>query len=93
VATLRGLDATVGVEVGRGHVVGARGCQAGGERGSVGAQVQGGDLERDREWTGDEDYRGGGPLWIGNGPVSRIRNVQVVEIGRRGTGGQGQGRE
>jgi hypothetical protein len=93
VATLRGLDATVGVEVGRGHVVGARGCQAGGERGSVGAQVQGGDLERDREWTGDEDYRGGGPLWIRNGPVSRIRNVQVVEIGRRGTGGQGQGRE
>jgi hypothetical protein len=78
----------VGVRVGRGHIVDARGCQGGGERGGVGVQVWGGDLERDRERTGDGDCRGGGPPWIRNGPVSRIGNVQVVEI-RRGTGGQG----
>jgi hypothetical protein len=36
-ATLRELDAVVGVGVGRGHVVGARGCRGGGERGNVGA--------------------------------------------------------
>jgi hypothetical protein len=55
---------------------------------TLGHRFRGGDLERDRERTGDGDCRGGGPLWIGNGPVSRIRNVQVVEIGRRGMGGQ-----
>jgi hypothetical protein len=59
----------------------------------LGRKFGGGDLERDREWTSDGDCRGGGPPWIGSIPVSRIGNVQVVEIGRRGTGGQGHEEE
>jgi hypothetical protein len=54
----------------------------------LGHRFGGGDLERDRERTGDGDCRRGVPPWIGNGLVSSIGNVQVVEIGR-GMGGQG----
>jgi hypothetical protein len=40
-AALRGLDATMGVGVGCGHVVDAHGCRGGGEHGGIGAQVRG----------------------------------------------------
>jgi hypothetical protein len=44
----------VSVGVGRGRVVGAA---------ALGRRFGGGDLERDRERTGDGDCRGGGPPW------------------------------